>query len=60
MEIQWAHSEILSPSSYMYAHMLMSFIGGIGNVMTETGLADVISAAFAGVHQVLIGKKFPM
>ena len=28
--------------------------------MTETGLADIMSSAFAGVHKVLVGKKFPM
>jgi len=28
--------------------------------MTETGLADIISSAFAGVQKMLIGKKFPM
>ena len=40
--------------------MLMSFIGAVGNLMAETGLADIISSAFAGVHKMLIGKKFPM
>ena len=41
-------------------HMLMSFIGAVGNLMTETGLADIMSLAFAGVHKMLVGKKFPM
>ena len=41
-------------------HMLMSFIGAIGNLMSETGLADVMSSAFSGVHKMLLGKKFPM
>ena len=40
--------------------MLMSFIGAIGNLMKETGLADIMSSAFAGVNKLLIGKKFPM
>ena len=41
-------------------HMLMSFIGAVGNLMTETGLSDIMSSAFAGVHKMLQGKKFPM
>ena len=40
--------------------MLMSFIAAVGNLMTETGLADIMSSAFAGVHKVLEGKKFLM
>ncbi len=40
--------------------MLMSFIGSVENLMTETGLADILSSAFGGVHKMLIGKKFPM
>ena len=28
--------------------------------MKETGLADIMSSAFAGVNKMLIGKKFPM
>ena len=38
----------------------MSFIGAIGNLMTETGLADIMSSAFSGVHKMLQGKTFPM
>ena len=37
--------------------MLMSFIGAIGNLMTETGLADIMLPAFSGVHKMLQGKK---
>ena len=38
----------------------MSFIGTVGNLMTETGLADIMSSVFGGVQKMLIGKKFPM
>jgi len=38
----------------------MSFIGPVGNLMNETGLADIMSSAFGGVHITLSGKKFPM
>ena len=37
-------------------HMLMSFIGAVGNLMAETGLSDIMSSAFAGVHKMLTGK----
>lgn len=64
VEIQWALPEVFPASSFILRlggmHMLMSFIGAVRNLMTETGLADIMSAAFAGVHQMLIGKKFPM
>jgi len=36
----------------------MSFIGAVGNLMTETGLADIMSSAFGGVHKILPGKSF--
>ena len=39
--------------------MLMSFVGSIGYLMTESGLADIMEAAFGGVVKMLIGKKFP-
>ena len=28
--------------------------------MSETGLTDVMSSAFSGIHKMLLGKKFPM
>ncbi len=37
----------------------MSFIGSIGNLMAETGLADIMASVFAGVNKMLVGKKFP-
>ena len=40
--------------------MLMSFIGAVGNLMAETGLSDIMSSAFGGVHKMLTGNKFPM
>ncbi len=64
VEIQWALPEVFPPSSFIVRlggmHLLMSFIGSVGNLMTETGLADILSSAFGGVHKMLIGKKFPM
>ena len=40
--------------------MLMNFIGAVGNLMAETGLAEILASEFAGVKKMLIGKKFPM
>ncbi len=64
VEIQWTLPEVFPTSSFVVKlggmHMLMSFIGAVGNLMAETGLSDIMSSAFAGVHKMLIGKKFPM
>lgn len=40
-------------------HCLMSFVGSIGSLMAESGLAEVLSAVFGGVPKMLSGKKFP-
>ena len=63
VEIQWTLPEVFSTFLFYRLggmHMLMSLIGAVGNLMTETGLADIMSSAFAGVHKMLVGKKFPM
>ncbi len=40
--------------------MLMSFVGAVGTLMTETGLAQILESVFGGVEKMLTGKKFPM
>ena len=40
-------------------HLLMSYIGSIGNLMADSGIVEVLSSAFGGVLKMLIGKKFP-
>ena len=40
--------------------MLMSFVGSIGTLMTETGVAQILESVFGGVEKMLTGKKFPM
>ena len=42
-------------------HLLMSKVRSIGTLMQETGLEEVllVSAAFGGVKNMLIGKTFP-
>ncbi|PIK51925.1 hypothetical protein BSL78_11180 [Apostichopus japonicus] len=37
----------------------MSYCGCIGTLMADTGIAEILSAAFGGVLKMLIGKKFP-
>ena len=38
----------------------MSFIGCVGVLMENSGLAPWLKSAFASVQKMLIGKKFPM
>ena len=40
-------------------HLLMSFCGYIGTLMENSGLEDIMKAAFGGVPKMLTGKKFP-
>jgi hypothetical protein len=40
-------------------HMLMSFVGSVGSLMANSGLEDVMKAAFGGVPRMLTGKNFP-
>ena len=41
-------------------HMLMSFVGCVGVLMGNSGLEELMKAAFAGVPKMLSGKNFPM
>ena len=38
--------------------MLISFVGAVGTLMADTGLAEIIETVFAGVAEMLTGKKF--
>ena len=40
-------------------HTLMSFIGAVGTLMSNSGLEEVMNSVFAGVPKMLSGKKFP-
>jgi hypothetical protein len=40
-------------------HMLMSFVGCVGMLMANSGLEEVMKAAFGGVTRMFTGKKFP-
>ena len=39
-------------------HLLMSFVGCIGNLMGNTGLSNILKTAFGGVDKILLGKHF--
>ena len=40
--------------------MLISFIGCIGSLMSNSGLEEILKKAFSGVEKMLTGKKYPM
>ena len=40
-------------------HFLMSYIGGVGTLMRNSGLEDLLKSAFGGVDKMLSGKNFP-
>ena len=40
-------------------HTLMNFVGSVGTLMTNTGLEELMQAAFGGVQKMLTGKNFP-
>ncbi len=40
-------------------HFLMNVIGCIGGLAADSGCAEVLGAAFAGVDKMLTGKKYP-
>ena len=40
-------------------HFLVSFIGCVGNLMTNSGLQDILSSTFGSMEKMLSGKNFP-
>ena len=56
LEVQWTHPNFIPRLGGM--HMLMSFVGAIGALMTETCLAQILESVFGGVEKMLTGKKF--
>jgi hypothetical protein len=39
-------------------HFLMSFVGTVGSLMSNSGLEDIMKAAFGAVAKMLTGKKY--
>ena len=40
-------------------HLLMSYIGSCGTLMSNSGLKDLLQSGFGGVEKMLTGKNFP-
>ena len=40
-------------------HFLMSFVGAVGTLMSNSGLTEIMQTTFGGVPKMLSGKKFP-
>ena len=40
-------------------HFLMSFVGAVGTLMSNTGLTEIMQTTFGGVPKMLSGEKFP-
>ena len=62
LDIIWSNPEKWSTFFVRLSgkHMLMSFIGCVGMLMTNSGLTALLKSAFSGVEKMLTGKKFPM
>lgn len=61
VHILWENQDIFS-NFYLRLggmHFLMSFVGIVGTLMMNTGMVEVLSAAFGGVLKMLTEKKFP-
>ena len=53
MDVQWAHPDLF-PNLILRLggmHMLMSFVGAVGTLMTETGLSEILKSVFGGVEK---------
>jgi len=61
VDILWAYPDQFSIVVLRLGgmHMLMSFVGSVGTLMTDSGLGHFLESTFAGVPKMLNGKKFP-
>ena len=62
VDVKWSH-----PQTFVNLiprlggmHFLMSFVGCVGNLMSNSGLEVIFKAAFAGMPKMSTGKNFPM
>ena len=55
LQVQWAHPDLFPNLIPRLGgmHMLMSFVGSIGTLMAETGLAQILESVFGGVEKML-------
>ena len=62
LNVQWVYPNLFGDDCINRLggmHFLMSFVGAIGSVMSNSGLEDIMKAAFGGVAKMLTGKKYP-
>lgn len=62
LHVQWENPVLLGNIYLILGgmHMLVSYCGCVGTLMTDTGIVDVLNAAFGGgVSKMLTGKMFP-
>ena len=61
VNVLWVHPEMFPNFIPRLGgmHLLMSFVGCVGTLMTSSGLEEVLKSAFGGVPSMLTRKNFP-
>ena len=61
VQVKWNNPDLLDNVHLRLGgmHLLMSYCGCVGTLMADSGLEEILSAAFSGVGKMLSGKKFP-
>ena len=60
IDISWAYEGNFKDFRLRGMHLLISFVGAVGDLMGNCGLEELMKSAFAGVSKMLTGKNFPM
>ena len=62
VDIRWAYPDQFRHFTPRLGgmHLLMSFIGWIGSLISNSGLEEILKKTFAGLEKMLTGKKYPM
>ena len=61
LQVKWDNPQMLN-NVYLRLggmHLLMSYVGSVGTLMSNSGLEEILGAAFGGVGKMLAGKKYP-
>jgi hypothetical protein len=62
LNVQWVYPDLFGGDFIKKLggmHFLMSFVEVIGSLMRNSGLEDIMKAAFSGVAKMLTSKKYP-
>lgn len=62
LNVQWVYPSLFGEDFINRVggiHFLMSFVGAVGALMSNNGLAAVMKSIFGGVSKMLCGKKYP-